>query len=168
MKEILKNKKYKFELTADDFLEFNKHFLYTNRRHKIVKLILFCGIIAGAFSQPVSIFISRGSINQNEILTPLAVSIVFLILLSTRKFSNFVLKKSIKKGNYGSIFGKYEIDFPGDESFFVKGPTFESRNLWSAIVKTEETEKYIFLYNTSNCAHIIPKFKSEIVDLSEK
>ncbi|MBO6516600.1 MAG: YcxB family protein [Bacteroidia bacterium] len=68
------------------------------------------------------------------------------------------LRKRLKKDDSESLFGHREM-IMHEDYFIVKTEISEVKTQWSGIKRMEENEDYIFLFESSLTAHIIPKHK---------
>ena len=151
--------KISFELTMDDWMAFQEHYLSQSKQFKQSKIFVIVML-------PVIFFIFslfqyfEGDLNYYTLAIYIVISL-FWIFLYPKRFDKSCLKKTkkmLEEGNNSALLGKHDIEF-SDDSFFVKEPGSEYKTNWSAINKIEENEKYIFIYITSVSACILPKFK---------
>jgi hypothetical protein len=158
--------KISFELTIDDWMAFQKHYLSTSKQFKQTKIfvIMMVPVILLIFSL-FQYF--KGEFNYYTIAIYIIISL-FWFFFYPKQFDKSCLKKTkkmLEEGNNSALLGIHNIEF-NDDYFFVKEPGSEYKTNWSAINKVEENDKYIFIYITSVSACIIPKFK--IGDKKEK
>lgn len=151
--------KISFELTIDDWMAFQKHYLSTSKQFKKTKILL---VMILPIILLIFLFFEyfKGEFNYYTTTVYIIISL-FWVFFYLKRFDELSLKKTkkmIEEGNNSALLGTHNIEF-SDGYFSVKEPGSEYKTNWSAINKIEENEKYIFIYITSVSACIIPKFK---------
>lgn len=150
-----------YELTIDDWMAFQQHYLSTSKQFNQTKQFV-AWIIPAIFLISSLYEIFLGNSNYYSIAVFMGISIVWL-LLYPKIFEKRVLttiKKILEEGDNSSILGVHNLVF-NEDSLIVNEPNSEQIIKWSAIKRVEETEDYIFVYLNSISACIIPKFKIE-------
>ena len=66
------------------------------------------------------------------------------------------IKKMLKEGNNKNLLQKRKL-FLTDEAIIETSTASETKTPWSDVNKVEETGEYIYIYNSSISAYIIPK-----------
>lgn len=158
--------KISFELTIDDWMEFQKYYLSISKQFQRAKTIIII-MIPSMLIIPLLFDYSRGEFSYFNLISFFVFSILGILFIPrlSEKYSLLSARKMLDEGDNSALLGNHEIEFTGDY-FFVKEPGSECKIKWSAINKIEENEKYIFIFITSVTAYIIPKFK--ITDGKEK
>ena len=62
----------------------------------------------------------------------------------------------LKEGKNESLFKERKISLT-DEAIIETSSSSQSSTIWSKIDRIEETDRYIYIYNSSISAYIIPK-----------
>ena len=104
--------KVSFDLTADDWLEFQRHYSSTSKQFQSTKKALF-RIPLLVMAMFLLFFYSRGELTPFGLILFFAASILWVLFFSRilEKFSLMSAKKMLNEGSNSKLFGKYEIDF---------------------------------------------------------
>ncbi|RJS58883.1 hypothetical protein CJ483_01415 [Bacillus sp. PK3_68] len=148
----------KYELTKDDYLAFNLHYVKHSKTIKqslfrqqffvpIIFLILpfIFPLVAGEFSVGFSIVF-------------MLVSVVWMIFYPKYFYWHVMshINKSFNEGNNENLLGEHTFTF-NDEGFIETNRAGESQVSWSSIEKVEENDQYFFLFFSTMSAYILPK-----------
>lgn len=152
-----------YDLTKEDYIEYNLHFISTSQSMK-KSIFIQRYIISLIFL--VSPFIAVKITNA-----PLTYWIVVFIVVYVLWVAFYVrfLKRSVKKrieklvaeGKNTNIFGNHSLTLT-EEGIIETSSSGEAKTNWSAVEKVYDTEKYLYIYISSINAYIIPvrAFKS--------
>ncbi|EDP67661.1 hypothetical protein CAT7_04459 [Carnobacterium sp. AT7] len=147
-----------FELLEEDYINFNLD--HANSSASVKKSLILQRILGplvfliatlalGTFSEiPVWYWITIFSI----------MSVIWLVFYPN--YFNWEMgrniKKMLKEGNNKNLLQKRKI-FLTDEAIIETSTASETKTPWSDVNKVEETSEYIYIYNSSISAYIIPK-----------
>ena len=152
--------KTSFNFDMKDWIEFQKYGLLTNKSYKKWKYISLLMIPILLIILTILDYFKYGFLLGQKILFYLVVSIIWILFryFFYDKLIIKKIKKILEKWNNSSLIWEHTISFEED-CFNISLPWSDSKVYWSKINKIEENEKYIFIFNSSLSAYIIPKFK---------
>lgn len=150
--------KIKYQITKDDYLEFNMYHLENSpsvkkelRVHKyIIPLLLIAA--AAAFSL----------LTGMPLVITFPIFLIFAVLwsISYPKFYKQNAMKNVSRvldhGVQSQGAPRYVLNLKEDGVYATSGAG-QTFNKWSDIIKFEETDSHIFLYVTEKLAHVVPK-----------
>jgi YcxB-like protein len=149
--------KIEFDLTKEDYLQFNLHHMANS---KTVKKSLFIQQYISSTIFLIVPFIAVKITDVPLIVWLVCFSIIYLLwIFQYPKFFNSIvirrLEKMLEESNSKNLYGIYTIDLTEDGVHEIS-KSGETKINWNSIVKVEETDSYIFIYNTAISAYIIP------------
>jgi hypothetical protein len=153
----------KFELTLEDFLNFNSYHVKTHsnfiqKYYMWILLVVLYSVVFNSSFQSFAEFFDIG----NLIIIVFLVIMVFLM----SKLKNYTTQKNatnLVKNNPQSI-GVRIIDFD-DEKITLSTDVSVTDYKYSAFLRVEEDEKYYFAFLGTNTAIILPKRIQEYQEL---
>ena len=151
--------KINFEITKDDYINFNLYHLENSKSHKNTFNILRY-VIPIIFSIPIY-FIGGGILNQPSIYW-IIVSIIFSIiwiLTYPKQYKKLIVKqtdKMLSEGDNSSIFGSKSLEIV-DGTIVVKGDFISEIVSLESIKDIKVYEDMILIYISGFVAHIIPR-----------
>jgi len=152
--------KIQFELTNDDWIEFQKDYLSRSKQYQRIRF--WTGLIS-----PIIIFfyglygcLEKGS-HYSGLIVYALFSVILIVFLPHILDSSVLktLNRQFKEEDFSALMGNHVIKCT-DEFLLLINPGSENKTLWKKFIKYEENEKYIFIYLTGNSAVIIPKYKA--------
>ena len=151
--------KVNFEITKDDYINFNLHHLENSKSQRNTFNILRYAVPI-MFSIPIY-FIGTGIFNQPSIYW-IIIAVVFSIswiLTYPKKYKKLVAKetdKIISEGDNSSIFGSKSLEII-DGTIIVKGDFISETISLESIKDIKVYEDMILIYISGFVAHIIPR-----------
>lgn len=150
--------KIEYELTKEDYLNFN---LYHLNHSKMIKKSLFIQryIVSIVFLIVPFIFSSITEMPLYVYFPVFALIWLLWIIFYKKYFDRIAIKRIEKMLNEGKnlcLLGKYSVE-TNEDGFIEICPNGESKITWNGIDKVVENELYIFIYIDSVRAYIIPK-----------
>ena len=150
---------FKYQLTEEEYFEFNYYTFWTAPFRKKYRWIYYLRLLL--LYLPVAVlYISLNRVHNLYIdIAVFAVIAVFFIFLipyfvkrSVRKRTKQILAEPENK----HIIGICEVQL-SDTGIVDKDSASETKYIWDAIVRRAETDQCIFLYTNSHHAIVIPK-----------
>lgn len=148
----------KFELLEEDYINFNID--HANKSPSLKRNVTFIRILG-----PVTFLIAPFIVIKfSEIplwywMTLFGITSIIWIVFYPRYFDWEMrrrIKKMLKEGKNESLFKERKISLT-DEAIIETSSSSQSSTIWSKIDRIEETDRYIYIYNSSISAYIIPK-----------
>jgi len=147
-----------FELFEKDYINFNID--HTNKSPSLKRSLLVQRILGPVIFLIAPFIIIRFSeIPMWYWITIFSItSVIWLVFYP--KYFNWEMKRKIEKmlkeGSNESLFQKRKIIIT-DTEMVQKSPTGEIITKWNEVNRVDETNEYIYIYNSSISAYIIPK-----------
>lgn len=149
--------KIDFELTSEDWLDFNKYYFFNSKEIGRTKLFV-------QLSVPVSVALIliynafKGSLDKTGAIIGLSFGLLWFFFYPKKFYRETIKKieKLMKEGDNSSLFGKHSIVFD-ENGVTCAEPESTQTFKWSAFKKAVETKNHFFLFNTAMSAIIIPK-----------
>jgi hypothetical protein len=149
--------KIEYNFTKEAWFTFNESITFSSKKIKQTKTMM-------TFFLPViSLILVLIDLLNNTAQIPLwiflgTVSILWVIFYPKRftKRIKSNIKKQIDKPENNGLFGLYKTTF-NEVEILTKTELSEATIKWSGIIKFEETDSYLYLYNTTLSAIVIPK-----------
>lgn len=149
--------KINYELTTQDYIDFNMHF--THNSETVKKSLFIQRYIAPIIFLIVPFFIK--DFRSESFKFSMGVFFIMFLLwigLYKKHFDLSIkrrLSKFIKEGNISSMLGKKTLELSHDEIVEISNGNRSSIS-WDSVYKIAETDKHIFIYIDSMQAFIIP------------
>ncbi|ALC80213.1 YcxB family protein [Bacillus gobiensis] len=156
----------KYELTKDDYLAFNLHYM---KHSKMIKQSLFMQRFLTPIIflvLPFVLFWMTREFLIGFFITFVLVSIVWMAFYP-KYFFAYIKKRLLKALNEGSndnLLGQH-VFIPSEDGLIEKNSAGERKTSWSGIERVEENDDYYFLFLSSMSAYILPKRSSRIKQL---
>lgn len=153
--------KIEFDFRIEDWMAFQEYYLEISAAHQRAKKIIL-------WSFPlVGVILTINDLIHEEKWWIAAtafgvVSIPWLIWFPgfMHKTNLKRIEKTLSDGKNASLIGPHEIEI-GEEGIRHKGPQSETMINWSGIEKMATTDDYIFVFDTTVSALIIPKVAAD-------
>ena len=140
----------------DDILAFHRyHFAHSrtiqNQKYLVIALVSF--LVLGA-----SVVVDSDIPTATLLVAGIAFSLLFGVIFHfTFTYSlERQARKLLSEGRTDGMLGTHELEIDTD-GLTERTDVNESRQVWSAFDRIEETDDYAFLYISSIQAHVIPK-----------
>lgn len=148
----------KFELLEEDYINFNiDHANKSPSLKRNVSLIRILGPVT--FLIAPFIIIRFSEIPLWYWMTLFGITSIIWLLFYPKHFDWEMrrrIKKMLKEGKNESLFKERKISLT-DEAIIETSSSSQTSTIWSRIDRVEETDRYIYIYNSSISAYIIPK-----------
>lgn len=151
--------KYEYELTRDDYIEFNLFHIYNSKTNiKSLRFIRFAPpilflIIPFVFRLYSELDLAFGV----SLVVFVAIALLWLILFP-KKYKKRLIKsvtKMLDEGKNDGFLGVRTFEI-SDEGIFQVRSSGESKNNWSIVERLAITDDYIYIYTASIMAYIVP------------
>ncbi|MEQ6118882.1 YcxB family protein [Reichenbachiella sp. MALMAid0571] len=154
----------KFNIDVDDWMEFHKYHLLTNKQFQKTKLMmtLVVPVVFGVFMYYK--FQSGELIMQNALMVVL-MSALWVLFYPKRLIAKALGRAKSSVENSEDL-GMNEIDISA-EKISHKHPKAETTYDWSSIKNAAETETSMFLFSSPANPIIIPKEKVDTMEWTE-
>lgn len=148
----------KFELLEEDYINFNIN--HANKSPSLKRNVTLIRILG-----PVTFLIAPFIIIRfSEIplwywMTLFGITSIIWLLFYPKHFDWEMrrrIKKMLEEGNSENLFKERKISLT-DKAIIETSSSSQSSTIWSKIDRVEETDRYIYIYNSSISAYIIPK-----------
>lgn len=151
----------RFTPTAEEVLEFHKHFYETDPNHtRSRKRTVW---LSAAFYVVIGLLIAAGNTIPSRKITAIVIFTVISLLwllFSPRYIVHLYLKQAEKRmadqGNQAMYYAEREMTF-GEDFIHAKTAEAEEKLQWSAIIRGDETNDAYYLFNSTITAFILPK-----------
>lgn len=158
--------KIKFNFDMNDWMEFQKYFLFHSRQFK--KTLILATVTMPTISILI-IYYKYSLTNKLDflIITVFSIFSLLWIFFYPKRFKNRSLKRIealLNEGDNRSILGIHEIEFD-ENSITHIDPASKSIFSWKGIVKYVKSNDYYYLFNTSVSAIIIPIKKTNLNEI---
>ncbi len=152
--------KVRFELTAEDLIQFNLHHYQNSPLMK--QSLRRTTIWSGALPLVMIMVMGLSGRFRWELLIPIAlVAALVAALLARRQFPKAIekqVRQNVEDNNNRALFGTHEIELEND--WLVQRTEVSAhRQAWRAVDRIEETDEGVFFYLSAVTAHVIPKRK---------
>ncbi len=148
----------KFELLEEDYINFNiDHANKSPSLKRNVTLIRILGPVT--FLIAPFIIIRFSEIPLWYWMTLFGITSIIWLLFYPKHFDWEMrrrIKKMLEEGNSENLFKERKISLT-DKAIIETSSSSQSSTIWSKIDRVEETDRYIYIYNSSISAYIIPK-----------
>lgn len=148
----------KFELLEEDYINFNiDHANKSPSLKRNVSLIRILGPVT--FLIAPFIIIRFSEIPLWYWMTLFGITSILWLIFYPKHFDWEMrrrIKKMLEEGNSENLFKERKISLT-DEAIIETTSSSQSSTIWSRIDRVEETDRYIYIYNSSISAYIIPK-----------
>lgn len=148
----------KYELTKDDYLAFNLHYVkHSNTiKQSLFRQQFFTPIIFLILPFIFSWFMGEFSIGLS--ITFMLVSVVWMIVYPKYFYWHITrnVNKTLNEGENENLMGQHMF-IGNDEGFIETNKAGERKVSWSSIERVEENDEYYFLFFSAMSAYIIPK-----------
>jgi hypothetical protein len=156
----------KYTITEDDYIKFNLyHILNSKTGRKSLKTQRFAVPIV--YIIIAYIFANIADIPFLSILIPFALMGGLWSIFYPKYYKNFITRytrKLIKEGKNDGLLGNHSMSLT-DEGIVDISSNGETKVKWAGIIKFQEDDTNLYLYNSSVSAYIIPK--REVSELKE-
>ncbi|MCP3681310.1 MAG: hypothetical protein GY861_01345 [bacterium] len=145
-----------FDNTRQDILHGWRYIRKTSPINK--KMRRFGYILISVFS----IWMGIDAYNEHGIAVAIVMAIfVFIVLLfvawiSSKLSSEYALRKNLPQNADSGILGEHHLTIT-PEYIIERTEVDETKFLWKIVPRLEEDKKYIYLFQSPNGAHVIPK-----------
>lgn len=148
----------KFQLTEDDYVQFN---LFHFQNSSMAKKTLLIQRLIGPVIFFISIFFFSKVLNLSfwPLFIMFSVLSILWFLFYPKYFYHVITKqtkKMIYEGQNKGLIGEHKVVFT-EEGIEDHTETGVHQILWSGIQQMKENDHYLYLYNTAVSALIIPK-----------
>lgn len=125
-------------------------------KHRTVRFAIYTALWALMLFFWIGFSLYKPSTTATLLLVLCALMTVYSIFMIV--FLNVILKNQVKK--HPHIGGSYSYTFEENsfvEDFVAPSTQSQTRTAYSAIIKVEESENYLYLFNQPNTAYIVSK-----------
>jgi hypothetical protein len=148
----------KYEMTKDDHLAFNLHYV---KHSKTIKQSLFIQrfLVPIIFLiLPFVLFWMMGEFLIGFLITLALISIVWIVFYPKYFYGHIIrnVKKVLNEGSNDNLLGQH-VFISTEDGFIEKNRVGETKIGWSSIERIEENEDYFFLFFSTMNAYIVPK-----------
>lgn len=155
----------RYNLTEEDYLNFNLfHFKNSKAANRALNIQRFLSpIIFMAFPFVLS---KMGNMSFAGLFISFLVVSILWIVFYPRYFYSFVMrntKRFIREGKNEGLLGEHRMLLT-EEGLVDSTTNGETKVTWAGIQAIDEDQYYIYLYNTSVSAYILPKRDLENVE----
>ena len=151
--------KTEFMFEMEDWMNFQLHYLRNLKSYKRTRLFYLAAMPLIFFIFTLT-DIYKGKFNINILIVYILFSVVWVLIYKNRfeKSHKRRIQKLLNKSENTSILGLQTLILE-ENHLILMHPKTENKISYDGIEKAEETEDYLYLYNTSISAVIIPKQK---------
>jgi hypothetical protein len=148
--------KIRYRNEFEDMRAFWQHLMSTNaaiKRQRLVALLFMVVIFAA-----IAVFAGRRAGSLSPALVVVAFGALFLVLFwrNSGRISDRRLRQMCPEEENRGVLCEHTIELT-DDGVLETSPTGQTTTNWDGIVRVAETDDYVFLYITTNMAHVIPR-----------